>query len=180
GNEPLPLGERQFVDGGPGLRDGRAPADRVHEDVDAAVLTDHAVGDVLDIGGVEGIGATPMRAAASVAYAGHRLVEPSLIGVDAHHDAALTTDDLGRGLSDPARCRRDHCHLISESHRHLLAWREPPPAARRRLITTRAGPQARRGAATRNPVDTLRVVTTLRSEERRVGKESSRWKPRLP
>src|SRR2546429_1723291 len=53
-------------------------------------------------------------------------------------------DDLGRGLSDPARCRRDHCHLISESHRHLLAWREPPPAARRRLITTRAGPQARR------------------------------------
>jgi len=122
GEEALPLGERQLVDGGGGAGDDGAPAHRVDQDVDAPVFADDARDHVAHLGGIEGVGAPPMRARAGGAERGHRRVQPRLIGVHAHDHAALTADDLRRRAADAACRRRDQRHLVPESHGspHLL------------------------------------------------------------
>jgi hypothetical protein len=116
GEQLLPVGERQLVDGGCRLGDHGAAPDRVHEDVDPSVGPHDVRDDSVHGRRVERVGDAALGAAAGVANRRHGLVEPALVGVDPDDDSALGTDDLRRRLPNPARRRRDERDSIRESH----------------------------------------------------------------
>ena len=90
GDEPLPVVERQLIHRRAGMRDDRAAADRVDQDVDGAELLRHGGDKRVDLGRVKRVDASPVRPPASRAQRRDRRVEPALVDVDGDHDRALS------------------------------------------------------------------------------------------
>src|SRR6185437_15960980 len=106
-DEFLPVLETQLVHRRARFGDDRAAADRVDEDVDAAVLGGDRVDEVADLLGVECVANPAVGAAAGGADFLHRLFEPRLVVVDADDDGAFAAHDVGGRAADPARYRSD-------------------------------------------------------------------------
>ena len=121
--QALPVVERQLVHRGGGLRDDRAAADRIDENVDAAVLVDDPSHRARHLGGVERVGHETVGGAARGADGADRLIQGLLVEIDGDHGPALSTDDLGGRPPDAAARSRDQRGPSLESHA-----RPPSPA----------------------------------------------------
>ena len=116
GNEPLPVAEGQLVDGRARMRDDRAAADGVDQDVDRAEFLRHRRDEHLDLGSVEGVGAAGMGPAARRPQRCDGLVEPALVVVDADHDRPFAGHDVGGGAPDAAGDGGDERDSVGKPH----------------------------------------------------------------
>src|SRR5207248_2611778 len=101
---------------GAGLRDDRAAADRIDQDVDRAEFPHDRRDRSVDLRLVERVAQFAVRPPPGLAQFAHRAVEPLLVVVDRDDGAALLRDDVGGGAADAARRRGDQRHLVLKAH----------------------------------------------------------------
>src|SRR5206468_9749648 len=99
---PLPVVERELVHLGGRLRDDRAAADRIDQDVDATVLVDDPLDDARHLGGVERVGHETVCGAAGGADDADYLAEALLADPAPDDGPALSAEDLGGRPPDAA------------------------------------------------------------------------------
>jgi hypothetical protein len=132
-------------DRGRRLRNDRAAADGVREDIDPAVLVDHPPDRRRHLRAIERVGDQAVGGTARAPDRADHLIQHVLVDLDGHDGAALATDDLGGRPPDAAARGRDQRDSSREPHRIVLFLRRASaggaPAPRR--------PAARNAAAER-------------------------------
>jgi hypothetical protein len=110
------------------MRDDRAAADGVDEDVDGAEFLRHGGGDGVDLARVEHVGASRMGAPAGRAQFGDGIVKPALVDINRDHDRPLARHDAGGGAADPARRRSDDRYFAGKAHPLPPVFQSRPPS----------------------------------------------------